>query len=327
MRSLVAPAALTLSALLSAQQNPIGYPADTVRLGSGNLTPFGFSTQPTADEGHWQQLILAHHLPSTPCLITGIAAHCQSANFTVTYTSLVITLSETTATTLGTSASGNLPNPVTVLNVSNFPVQWQQNQWVDIQFTYPFQFSGNANLVVSIQKIYDRSTYPSSSIVTHQTTGSPHRTDLVPARYAFSPLGGGAATTDLLNQSSSAVLSMRLYTTADATTTLKSQSTGTEYQRGFAADYTLWGAPGTAWAAFLDTAVQPPISLPFFQGRLYVNPSIMFASGVNLGSSSNVTIPLPNLQSFADSYWTIQSAVASPVFNISVTNVADFFIR
>lgn len=329
MRTLPLAAVAALALTLSAQSNPIAYPADTVRAGSGNLAPFGLAPSSGVDEARWQQLILAHYLPSTACTISGMAVTCQSSTAAVPYTSLIITLSETTATTLGNSFSGNLPAPVTVLNASNFTIQWSINNWVVINFTTPFVFSGGNNLVVSIQKLYDRVTNPVPGVVTHQTTGAPHRTDLVPAVYAFSGPGGGGSTTNVASFSSNAILSMRLLCDAQGTATLRSvsQPTGAEYSIGTSAEYVVWGVSGTPWAAFLDTALRPPLSLPFFQGRLYVIPSLMFASGQTSGGSSAMTIPIPSVNSIVGSYWTLQSATLSPtLFTIATTNVADFFV-
>lgn len=328
MRKLAPFAAVALATALSAQ-NPLAYPADTVRAGSGNLTPFGFSSAGTADEGRWQQLIPAHYLPGTPCTISGIAVNCQSSNAAVTYSSYRIELSHTTAGTLGTSFSGNLPAPALVLNATNMSVQWAINTWVTVAFTTPFNYNGTDNLVVSLQKVYDRTAFPVPGIVTHQTTGSPHRTDLVPVRYAASAFGAGGSTTDIATFSSSSVLSMRLFCDASATTTMRSvsQPAGREYSIATSANYTVWGATGTAWAAFLDTALQPPVSLPFFQGRLYVLPSILLATGQTAGGSSVLTIPIPNVSTLVGSYWTLQSGTLSPTLPvITMSNVVDFFV-
>ncbi|MEZ5966214.1 MAG: hypothetical protein R3F56_20425 [Planctomycetota bacterium] len=323
---LLAAVALVTASL--AAQNPLAYPADTVRAGSGNLTPFGFSSSPNFDEGRWQQLIPAHYLPGVPCMLSGIAVNCQSSNAAVAYTNIGIELSHTTATSLGNSFSGNLPAPQPVLNAA-VTVPWAINTWVTINFSTPFAYNGRDNLVVSLTKVYDRVTNPVPGVVTHQTTGSPHRTDLSPAKYAFSAFGLGGSTTDVVQFSTNAVLSMRLFSDAPATTTMRSvtQPAGKEYQIGTAAEYAVFGATGTAWGAFLDTALQPPISLPIFQGRLYVSPSILLASGTTAGGVSLFNLPIPNVPSLAGSYWTMQSATLSaslPV--ITMSNVIDFFI-
>ena len=89
-------------------------------------------------------------------MLSGLAVNCQSSNAAVTYTLLQIEVSHTTATALGNSFSGNLPAPVRVLSGSNQTVQWSINNWVTINFTTPFAYNGTDNLVVSIQKVYDR---------------------------------------------------------------------------------------------------------------------------------------------------------------------------
>lgn len=321
-------AATLVAASLSAQ-NPLAYPADTVRAGSGNLAPLGYSTSPNFDEARYQELIPAHYLPSVPCMISGIAVNCQSSNAAVTYATIGIELSHTTATTLGGSFSGNLPSPVSVLNASVITVQWAINTWVTINFSTPFAYNGTDNLVVSLTKVIDRNTYGAPGLVTHQTTGSPHRTDLVPVAYAFSAFGGGGSTTDVVGFSSNSVLSMRLFCDAPATTTLRSvtQPAGKEYSIGTNAEYAVFGANGTAWAAFLDTALRSPISLPpLFQGRLYVNASILLGTGSISGGSSLLTLPLPNVTTLTGSYWTLQSATLGSPPVITVSNVVDFFI-
>ncbi len=215
-----------------------------------------------------------------------------------------------------------------VLNATNFTVQWSVNNWVTINFTTPFIYNGTNNLVVQIQKVYDRVTNPIPGVVTHQTTGSPHRTDLVPAKYSFSALGGGGSTTDVVSFSGS-VLSMRLLCDAQGTATVRSvsQPTGSEFAIGTNAEYTIWAITGTPWAAFLDTGLQSPISFPFFQGRLYVVPSLMIGNGVTTANSSSLTLPLPNVRTIIGSYFTLQAATVSPAtLSIGMTNVVDFFI-
>ena len=73
--------------------------------------------------------------------------------------------------------------------------------------------------------------------------------------------------------------------------------------------------------------MRAPFSAPFFQGRLYILPSLLVASGATAGGSSAFAIPIPPLNSLVGSYWTLQSATASPTsFVIATTNLVDFFI-
>ena len=316
------------AALASQSTNPIGYPSDTVRAGSGNLAPLGFNPSVTTyDEARWQQLIPARLLPTTPGLITGLATNCQSSNSAMKYTSLKITLSHTTATTLGTSASGNLPGPLPVFSATDYTVTWSINNWVTIPFQIPFPYNGTDSIVISIQKVWDRVTNPVPGIVTHQTNG--FRPDLDPARFAFSPFGGGGSTTDTLTNSSGPVLSLRLNTVTQATTTLASvtQPNGSEFSINTNMLLTVWGATGTAWGLVLDTAYRTPISLGFIQGRLLISPSLLLTTGTTSGGSSALTFPIPNDPSLVNSYWVFQSVTASPTANLAFTNAIDFFVK
>jgi hypothetical protein len=310
--------------------NPVGYPNDTVRAGSGNLVPFGFSSSTNFDEGRWQQLIPARVLPSAGGVILGIAVHCQSSNATVTYASLRLTLSHTTATTLTTSFGGNLPTPLVVFSSTNVPIQWSTTSWVPIMFTLPFPYNGKDNLVVEIQKVYDRVTNPVPGIVTHQTTGTPHRTDLDPARYSFSPFGSGGSTTPIATNSSSAVLSLRLLTATQATTTVASlnQPNGGEFGLGSNMSLTTWGAAGTAYGTVLDVAFRTPIAIPGISGLLLINPGFMLTSGTTGNSNSgSLTLQLPTNPAFVSTYWVVQSVTLNPAkTNFAMTNAADLFI-
>jgi hypothetical protein len=321
--------AFALLASLPAQ-TPIGYPADTVRAGSGNLSPFGLNTTGTADEARWQQLIPAQYLPSTGCLITGLAVNCQSSNAAVTYTSLQITLSHTTAAALGGSFSGNLPAPFLVLTLTNQSIAWSINRWVDVTFTTPFPYNGTDNLVVSIQKVYDRVTNPVPGIVTHQTSGSPSRRDLVPSRYAFGTFGSGAAMTDTPGFSGMP-LSMRLWCIGPGTMTVRSlaQPAGPEFQINTAMDTTVWGAPGTFWLTVLDGAMGSPASFPGIGGSLWIQPRIVLASGaVPAGGASVLFLGIPNDPLLVGGYLALQSLLIDPTLtSLSWSNAVDLFIN
>jgi hypothetical protein len=249
----------------------------------------------------------------------------------VTYTSYIITLSHTTATTLGASFSGNLPAPVQVFSGTNHVIQWAINQWVGIDFTTAFNYNGTDNLVVSLQKVYDRVTNPVPGIVTQQTTGAPHRTDLVTSAYAFSPFGGGGSTTDVVTNRTS-VLSMRLLCTPQGTTTLASLSqpgpTGAEFQIGTNATLTIWAASGSGWATMLDVAFQPPVTIPPVQGSLLLTPLAVVATGVTASGSSALTFGIPNNTFLVGSHFAFQSITVDPTLTtLEFTNGVDCFIR
>ena len=331
MRKLFAPALsiTVLAAALSAQTTPIGYPYDTIRLGSGNLVPFGFSSSTNFDEGRWQQLIPSSYLPTAGGVVTGIAVHCQTSSANVVYTSLDVTMSHTQATSLGTSAAANLPLPLPVLNATNLPIQWARYTWVPITFTIPFPYNGVDNLVVSLQKRYDRATNPVPGIVTHQTQSRP---DLPIARYVGSSFGSGGSTTDTLSLSSSSLLSIRLLFATPATITIANAVpntfSGTEFLTGSGVNMSVWGATGTAWGMLLDTGFQPPMSFAFIQGLLLVRPTLLITSGTTAGGMSSFSFTIPPDPTLVNSYWTLQSAVLDPTrTTLAWTNGVDFFVR
>jgi hypothetical protein len=323
---------LLLSATLCAQTgNPVAYPADTLRGGSGNLAPFGYSTANTFDEARWQQIIPARFLPTTPCLLTGLAVNCQSSSSAVTYTTLQIVLSNTTATALGNSFSGNLPAPITVFNGTTHTIPWSINKWVGVTFTAPFVYNGVDNLVVSISKAFDRLTYPAPGIVTHQTSGSPSRSDLGQTKYVASVFGGGALANDVAQYTGASPISMRVYCAVQGSTTIASltQPNSREFAINTSLSLTVWGSNGAGWGTVIDTGFIAPVTIPTIAGAMIVNPAVALASGTMSGNSASLTIAIPNNPTLVGAYLALQSITAAPApsYALAFTNAVDLFIN
>jgi hypothetical protein len=308
---------------------PVGYPSDTARAAGASPIPLGFASAPGFDEARWQQLVPAKHLPSTGGAITRLAASCQSGA-ALRYSSLRITLSHTSATSLGSSFSGNLPSPQLVLGATDHTVQWSAGDRVEIRFTTPFVYDGASSLVVSIQKAYDRTTHPLPGAVAHQTAGPPSRADLVPAAYAASSFGGGGSTTDIVAATSAEVLALRFLCAVHGAMTVASlqQPSGREFSIGTNARLVIWAAPGTTWGTLLDTAFHAPVAVPPLQGRLFVQPNLLVASGTTEGGSSGLTFGIPRDPALVGSYWVLQSATMDPGrTRAAFTNAVDLFVN
>lgn len=311
--------------------NPVSYPNDTIRADSANLVPLGFNPATGAfDEGRWQQWIPARALPSGGAVFKGLAVHCPTSSANVTYRTLKITLSHTTATKLQNSFATNLSNPAVVLNATDRQIKWGIQSWVTIPFATPFPYNGTDHLVVEIVKVYDRVTHPVPGLVTHQTAGPPHRIDLLPAIYAASAFGAGGSTATNASTSSTAVLALRLMTESVPSTTVASLSLprGLEFGLGTPMSLTTWGAAGTAYGTLLDTRLRTPISIPGISGLLLLNPNFMLTSGITgSNNAGTLTLQVPTNQAFVATYWVLQSVTLNPAkTDFAMTNVADLYI-
>ena len=129
-------------------QNRTAHPQETLTTLSNTSVPLGVSGVSFA-EARTQLLIRAVELPGPGAVLLGIEAHGQSVT-NITYLDLDITLSPTSATTLGNVFANNLPTPQVVLSATNQTIAWN-GQWVGIPLTTPYTHDGTSALVIDIQ--------------------------------------------------------------------------------------------------------------------------------------------------------------------------------
>jgi len=323
--------ALGLCAALSAQSSRIvAYPQDTTTFSSGNIVPLGsFGPTSNFEEGRWQQLIPATHLPTTQGLVFGMSFICQTLTGTMTYPSLRITMSHTTATTLGTTFASNLPTPVLVLNATNLPVNWVSRGWVQINFTTPFAYNGTDNIVFDIQKVV---TPIASGIATMETDGNPGRSDLPPTRYAFGGVGSGAS--NATTASFSVIpLQVRLAWQRTPSLFLKSDRLLSGSTNVFAItgsiDVGLDAGTGAQWVAFLDAGFTTPYTVPGLLGFGRVLPTVVFPVRTVTTAPDSFNLPIPGLTGLVGAQFAMQALAIDPTLgsNVFFTNAADFIVR
>lgn len=304
-----APTATTSSSLAAAPY--IFYPQETTSISSGNIIPFGaFTNQTNFDEGRSQFLIPREQLPSRGAALTGLSAVSHTYSGAMTYQSFKVTISESSATSLSTTFATNLPTPTVVLNQTNFSITWGTRAWSGFAFTTPFVYSGTANLVIDIQKVYNRTTNPlPTAIITHQRNGNPSRADLPRFVYDFGP-GTATSTTARFN---SDVMSLRIDTAGTPTLAILSDrdpTTGNVFSINTSFSLSSYGAVGSQYVTLIDGAWAPaPISLPFIQGFGYVTPLNLFPPGTITASPDVRSLMLPNDPSSVGAQLVFQNVV------------------
>ncbi len=314
-------------------QNHVSYPQDTTTGGNGNNIAFGVSSGASLDEGRYQQLIPRTHLPSTGAVILGVEVVSRALQpHTLTHESLQITLSHDARTQLDPSAATNLPAPVVVLAVQNFSNAYAAGQWSAIQFTTPFVYDGVSDLVIDVQKVFDRSTSTvpvgGSSM---SRAGHPGRPDLPDSRWAFGSYGSGAATSSTLNFFGDPLL-LRLQVGGLPTTVLRGDrvgNTGNFFALANPFEVEVRAASGDLFGVFASTSFQAPMTFPLLSGTLQITlpqtlkVGLMPATGVDV-----TTITLPNNNAFVGTHLTFQSGVVPSGAGSGLwTNATDMFVN
>ncbi|MGE0144002.1 MAG: hypothetical protein AB7I19_09880 [Planctomycetota bacterium] len=334
IRTKLLSALLPLAALatLSAQSTlPVHFPQSGTDGSNGNIIPFGFSTSSTNfDEGRWQILIPARYLPSSGGLAFGLDVLSQ-ATLSATYASLDLTLSTLPAgSSLSTDFATNLPAPQLVFSHTNYTIAWQAQTWQTIPFDVPFIYDGTSDVVVQIQKTYDRVANPPPGLGHHQTDGNPGRSDLPLNRYAFGNLGSGAVNaTTATSATRSLKVGLRFATAGTLTIDGRRNSFANGFSLGNNFDVTLHGPAGTPFGALVSVGyAAQPTSIPGIGGLIYID--IVFAtaysSGV-LGTSGTSTLnwTVPNSPALVGLNLAFQGVVGGA--SLQMTNTVDCIIN
>lgn len=331
-RSLVIALALS-SAAFAQTTRTVSYAQDTLTLSSGNIVPLGsFPGNPNFQEGRWQQLIPATHLPKSQGVFVGMQFINQTYSGPIVYTTLRFTLSMVPASTtsLSTTFATNLLTPVTVLNQTSFTVNWVAGQWTQILFDTPFAYDGQSALVFEIQK---DAQLIASGIATHARDGNPGRNDLPPAIYAFGMTGSGASNA-VSSTNSTQLLQMRLDWQRTPTMFLKSDrlpsGSTNVFALGGSFDIAVDASVGSAYVTLIDGAFSPAYTIPGVVGFGVVSPTLLLPVGTVVGPGPGVqTINIP-LNPFLVGVTLKLQSVAFDVGlggNLFFTNGADLFIR
>lgn len=338
MRSLPFLLASLLVPALAAQvpTNPVAYDQDWTDGSSGQLVPLGFSTSSTNfDEGRWQQLFPARLLPSSGGLITAIDFLPQMT-MTTTYQSVQITLASLPAGTnaLSSTFANNLQNAQVVYSQQNVTLNWVRRQWTSIQLQQPFFYDPTTDLVIDIQKLYDRNTNPPPGLAHHQTSSNPARSDLPRTMYSYSPLGGGGATMATA-LSTTGPLKMRLQFAGLPTQTLHGPANSpnnTVFGLGGTFDTRIYGFPGSFYATVVSVGFgAAPLTVPGISGAGLVEFGFAFTmiSGVidQDGLNEVTNIPIPNDGGLLGLNLTFQSISQASGGGFVFTNVADLIVN
>jgi len=333
LRSLFATIALL--APVAAQTTVSSYVQDSVTGFYGNTVPLGCASSGLFAQGRSQILIPARFLAGPNAALNGIAVvgHNSSAgNVTITYASLKITVSRTTATSLSATFASNLPLPQVVLNATNLSVPYVAGTWTPIQFATTYLHDGTSNLVIEIQKVVN----PLGD-ATMRTIQNAARTDLPRMINAFGGVGSGAHLAATATVTTNYALSMQLLWnglsgTAVPTVRLLSNNGGAasnQFAIGTTVTHTVQGAPGALYINMQSLALlQPPRLLPPIVGVQWVDGVTIGLGILPAGGASTFGWAIPANAGLVGLYSAFQSVVApAPFSQLFFTNVADCFVR
>ncbi|MBI5851585.1 MAG: hypothetical protein HZB39_11265 [Planctomycetes bacterium] len=337
MRIALSSALLSLSLVVAAAAqttNPIRYPQANTDGSSGQIIPLGFSTSSgNFDEGRWQQLIQARYLPSTGGVILGLEVLSQ-ASLTATYPTLQITMSLVPpGGTLSTTFANNLPQPVPVFSHLAHTIVWTARQWQTIPLDIPFVYDGVSDVVVEIQKTFDRVATPPPGLAHHQTDGDPSRPGLPIARNTFGTLGSGALAR---TTSTSSSVPMKMgFRFADLPTFTLLGPRGGANSRVFAVggsfDASLNGQPFALFGSLIAFGwAAPPIAVPGIGGLVMVDlPSTTaYASGaMDASGVATTTWSIPNDPGLVGVMVVFQGVSTSVGAGVVMTNGIDCVIN
>ena len=327
---------LAVAAIATSASAQIAWPDDSPLTSQGNIVPLGYlQSNDRFDEGRYQILIPARYLPSTGASIQGLSVAQPSGPTSVTYASLQITMSLTSATQLSTTFANNLPQPVVVYNATDTTEQFVTRDWSpSIAFQQPFFYDGQSDLVIEIQKVLDRNRFPpTAGVATHATNGNTDRRDLPNAVYAFSsPNGGGATATTATT--SATPLKVRLDIAPFSTLSVRSDRGGANnkiFAIGAPFSIQFRGTPGDSFAHVIAFGFLPgPASVPPIQGGVWIDLSLSAVAGSGvLGTSGEdiTTLSLPNDPGLVGGLLTFQGVWQNSAGVLSWTNATDAFIN
>ena len=326
---------LTLATTLAAQVQTTAYVQESTLGNQGNAGPLGCSATGLFAEARSQILIPARYLPGPGAVLLGLEALGTSGagtNTTLTYASLRIAVSRTSATTLGSSFASNLPLPEVLLSTSNLTVHWQANAFTPITFATNYVHDGQSNLVIDIQKVVS----PIGD-ATMKTIQNARRTDLPRMINALGTAGSNAhvANTATVTNNAPLTLALRWAGVGGAfTPTLKlksdpSASFRAQFEIGRPVDATVQGTPGAVFIPFLGTTLFPtPVLMPGVAGGLWISDPLVLGAGIlPAGGASTLNLTIPNDPALVNLYLAFQSVVAPlPITQLQLTNAADFIV-
>ena len=298
-------------------QNHVSYPQDSTTGGNGNNIAFGVSVGSSLDEGRYQQLIPSTHLPTTPAVIVGVEVVSTAlTTHNLTLESLQVTLSHDNRTQLDPNAAVNLPAPVVVLAAQNTALTYTPGQWSPIPFTTPFVYDGTSDLVIDVQKVFNRSVAPApppggSSM---SRAAHPGRPDLPRSRWAFGGYGSGAASAATLNFFGDPLL-LRLQVGAMPTTVLRGDRVNNNanfFAIGSPFDVEVRAQPNQLFGVFVSTSFQSPaVIAPLGGSLLLAGPVILKVAMTGSTGIDTTTAMIPNDAGLVGTQLTWQSAVVS----------------
>jgi len=314
-------------------QNHVSYPQDSTTGGNGNNIAFGVSTGASLDEGRYQQLIPRTYLPSTGAAIIGVEVVSMALfQHNLTLQSLQVTLSHDNRTQLDPNAGTNLPSPVVVLAAQNTVLNYTPGQWAAIPFTTPFVYDGTSDLVIDVQKIFNRNVAPApppggSSM---SRAAHPGRPDLPVSRWAFGSFGSGAANAPLLNFFGDPLI-LRLQVGSAPTTVLRGDrvSNGNFFAIGNPFDVEIRAQPSQLFGVFVSTSFSAPTPFPPVGGLLYLaGPQTLKIATTGPSGIDTTVVTLPSNPGLVGTHLTWQSAVVSTSgTSVLFTCATDLFVN
>lgn len=325
---------LALASVLPAQvQTTSHVQASTVGT-FGNVPALGCSPTGLFAESRSQILIPAHHLPGPGAVLLGLealGASSAATNTTLTYASLRITVSPTTATSLQAAFAANLPSPQVVLDVGNLSVNWQANAFTPITFVTNYVHDGASALVIDIQKVV--SPIGDASMKTIQNA---RRTDLPRMVQAFGGAGSGAHLASTATVTSNPPMSLQLrwgLAGGGHVPTLKLKSDPTApfrapFEIGQSFQRIAQGEPGSLLLNVGSTLrLDPAVAFPGIFGALSVgNPLVLDSAVLPASGQAAAVLALPADPSWVGLYLVFQSLVIESDGEWRLTNAADCFV-
>lgn len=325
---------LALASVLPAQVQTTAHVQASTLGTFGNVPALGCSPTGLFAESRSQILIPAHHLPGPGAVLLGLealGASSSATNTTLTYASLRITVSPTTAQSLQAAFAANLSSPQVVLDVQNLTVNWQAAAFTPITFAINYVHDGASALVLDIQKVV--SPIGDASMKTIQNA---RRTDLPRMVQAFGGAGSGAnlATTATVTTNPPLSLALRWGVAGGGhvpTLRLKSDPTApfrAPFEIGQSFARLVQGEPGSLLLNVGSTLrLEPPAAFPGILGALWVGNPLVLDSGVMPASGLvSGSLSLPNDPSWVGLYLVFQSLVIEADGDWRLTNAADCFV-
>lgn len=313
---------------LTAQQVlPTAHPQESLVNTSGNLAPLGVFANGNAAESRTQILLRAFELPGPGAVLTGVEFHCQS-DVSLVYQSLVVRVSPTAATALGTTFATNLPAPQTVLLLANQVVSWQSAGWSRLPFTPGYVHDGHSSLVLDIQKIVSPVTFVQTSM---DTPAPPTRTDRPPMVYTIGVFGSGADQAAVATTSSSP-LALRLLWRNVPVMRHRSDpggAVGNQYALGTSVAYQVEGTPGSFYITGLDTVqLVAPLAVPGIVGLLWISPGYDRIGTLDASGLANHAVVIPPVPGLVGLRVIYQAGVLDAVSGVGqLTNGSDHFVN